>query len=159
MQNQAPVLIRVARREDGATILSMLAELAAWECAPHAPRLSPSTLESDVFGKNPKLHILVAENQSKQLVGFISYYENYSSWEGAVGIHIGDLWVSPACRGQSIGSDLLNHVASSHKEQRVDVFVIRNNEARFFYEHLGFKEQTQWILYRKESGCSSCRTL
>ena len=155
MQTQISASIRGARKEDGAAILSMLAELAAWEGAPHAPRLSPSTLNRDVFGVNPKLHILVSENQSKQLVGFISYYENYSSWEGAVGIHIGDLWVSPEGRGQSIGSALLNHVTSSHEGQRVDVFVVRNNEARFFYEHLGFKEQTQWMLYRKEPGCSS----
>ncbi|SRR6266702_2180323 len=155
MQSQIPVLIRVARQEDGASILSMLAELAGWEGAPHAPRLSPSTLDRDVFGENPKLHVLVAENQSRQLVGFISYHENYSSWEGAVGIHIGDLWVSPTCRGQSIGSALLNQVTDSHENRRVDVFVIRDNEARFFYEHFGFQEQTQWILYRKGSGCSS----
>ena len=102
-----------------------------------------------------KLHILVAEDQSGQLVGFISYYENYSSWEGAAGIHIGDLWVSPACRGQSIGAALLNRVMFSKEEQRIDVFVIRNNEARFFYEHLGFEEQTQWMLYRKNPECSS----
>ena len=152
MQNQISALIREARQEDGATVLSMLAELAAWEGAPHAPLLSLSNLDRDVFGENPKLHILVAENQSRQLVGFISYYENYSSWEGAIGVHIGDLWVSPACRGQSIGSALLNHITSSHEGCRVDVFVIRNNEARFFYEHLGFKEQTQWMLYRKEPG-------
>jgi hypothetical protein len=37
----------------------------------------------------------------------------------------------------------------------VDVFVVRDNEARFFYEHLGFKEQTQWTLYRKEPRRSS----
>ena len=155
MRTQISASIREAQKEDGAAILSMLAELAAWEGASHAPRLSLSTLDTDVFGEDRKLHILVAEDQSRQLVGFISYYENYSSWEGAAGIHIGDLWVSPACRGQSIGAALLNRVMFSNEEQRIDVFVIRNNEARFFYEHLGFKEQTQWMLYRKKPGCSS----
>ncbi|HEY1744264.1 MAG TPA: GNAT family N-acetyltransferase [Granulicella sp.] len=149
MRTQIPVSIREAQKEDGAAILSMLAELAAWEGAFHAPRLSLSALDTDVFGEDPKLHILVAVDHSRQLVGFISYYENYSSWEGAVGIHIGDLWVSPACRDQSVGSTLLHHVTSSHEGQRVDVFVVRNSQARFFYEHLGFKEQTQWMLYRK----------
>jgi ribosomal protein S18 acetylase RimI-like enzyme len=150
VQTQISASIRKAQKRDGAAILSMLAELAAWEGASHVPRLSLSALDTDVFGEDPKLHILVAEDQSTQLVGFISYYENYSSWEGAVGIHIGDLWVSPACRGQSIGSALLHHVTSSHEGERVDVFVVRNNKARFFYEHLGFKEQTQWMLYRME---------
>lgn len=155
MQTQISASVRRAQNEDGAAILSMLEELAAWEGAPHAPRLNSSTLERDVFGENARLHILVAESQSRQLVGFISYYENYSSWEGGVGIHIGDLWVSPECRGRSIGSALLDRVTSSHEGQRMDVFVVRNNEARFFYEHFGFKEQTQWRLYRKEPGCSS----
>ena len=155
MQTQISASIREAQKEDGAAILSMLAELAAWEGASHAPRLSLSTLDTDVFGEDPKLHILVAEDHSRQLVGFISYYENYSSWEGAAGIHISDLWVSPTCRGQSVGAALLNRVMFSNEEQRIDVFVVRNNEARFFYEHLGFEEQTQWMLYRKEPGCSS----
>ena len=155
MRTQISASIREAHKEDGAAILSMLAELAAWEGASHAPRLNLSALDTDVFGEDPKLHILVAEDQSGQLVGFISYYENYSSWEGAAGIHIGDLWVSPACRGQSIGAALLNRVMFSKEEQRIDVFVIRNNEARFFYEHLGFEEQTQWMLYRKNPECSS----
>ena len=151
MQTQISFSVRKAQKEDGPAILSMLAELAAWEGASHAPRLSLSTLNTDVFRDDPKLHILVAEDQSGQLTGFISYYENYSSWEGAAGIHIGDLWVSPTCRGHSIGSALLNHVMSLHERQRIDVFVVRNNDARYFYEHLGFKEQTQWMLYRKVS--------
>jgi ribosomal protein S18 acetylase RimI-like enzyme len=96
---------------------------------------------------------MVAENRAGQLVGFVSYCENYSSWEGANGIHIGDLWVSAAYRGQSIGSALLGHVTQAHEGRRVDVFVIRHNEARFFYERLGFEEQTQWLLYRREAGC------
>jgi ribosomal protein S18 acetylase RimI-like enzyme len=150
VQTEAFPSIRKAQKEDVATILSMLAELAAWEGASDAPRLNPSSLDIDVFRENPKLHILVAESQSRQLVGFISYFENYSSWKGAVGIHISDLWVSPAYRGQSIGRALLDYVISSHQGRRIDVFVARGNEARLFYEHLGFKEQTQWMLYRKE---------
>jgi hypothetical protein len=40
MQMQIPVSIRSARREDGVSLLSMLAELAAWEGAMQAPLLS-----------------------------------------------------------------------------------------------------------------------
>lgn len=141
--------IRTARREDASAILSMLAALAKWEGAAHAPRLTPAALERDVFGENPRLHILIAENQSQDPIGFISYYENYSSWEGEAGIHIGDLWVSPSYRGLRIGAALLNYVTALYEVRRVDVFVIRDNEARFFYEHLGFKEQSQWVVYRK----------
>jgi ribosomal protein S18 acetylase RimI-like enzyme len=149
------VLVRPARREDSQTIICMLADLASWEGGFHPPRLDSSVLDRDVFGIEPKLHILVAENPSKQLVGLISYYVNYSSWEGTFGVHIGDLWVSPVCRSQGIGSALLNKVTTLYEKRRMDVFVIQDNEARFFYERLGFKEQTQWTLYRKDAKCSS----
>jgi ribosomal protein S18 acetylase RimI-like enzyme len=147
--------IRPARPEDGPAILAMLAELASFEGAAHRPRLDAAALARDVFGPNPGLTIFVAENASedrlKPLVGFISYYENYSSWEGRAGIHIGDLWVSAADRGRGVGSALLRHVVSRFEGRRIDVFVIRNNaDARFVYERLGFKEQEQWCVYRIE---------
>jgi hypothetical protein len=49
---------------------------------------------------------------------------------------------------QSKGSALLNHVTARMKIDTFDVFVIRDNGARFLYEHLGFEDQTQEILYR-----------
>lgn len=152
MQDRGAITIGVARREDGASILSMLHELAASEGAPHPPRLSPSALETDVFSADPKLHMLVAKNASGENVGFVSYHVNYSSWEGAAGIHIGDLWVSPVWRNLGIGGALLKHVIDGNQHRRIDVFVVKDNDARFFYERLGFKEQTQWKLYRSEPG-------
>jgi ribosomal protein S18 acetylase RimI-like enzyme len=133
----------------------MLADLASFEGAAHAPRLDAAALARDVFGLNPTLNILIAEqasgNQFRQIDGFVSYFRNYSSWEGKPGIHISDLWVSPAVRGQGIGSALLRHVQSQNEGKRIDVFVVRDNEARLFYERLGFKEQTEWCLYRVEA--------
>jgi ribosomal protein S18 acetylase RimI-like enzyme len=130
----------------------MLTALASFEGAAHAPRLDAAALAGDVFGSSPTLNILIAEqaagNDQTQIVGFVSYFKNYSSWEGKSGIHIGDLWVSPAIRGQGIGSALLRYILSQNEGKRVDVFVVRSNEARIFYERLGFKEQTEWCLYR-----------
>ena len=133
----------------------MPATLAPFEGAAHAPRLDAAALTRDVFGSTPKLNILIAEqaagNDLGRIVDFVSYFRNYSSWEGKTGIHIGDLWVSPAIRGQGIGSALLRHVLCQNEGKRIDVFVVRNNEARIFYERLGFKEQTEWCLYRIEA--------
>jgi len=137
----------------------MLAALASFEGATHAPRLDAAALARDVFGSTPgsapKLNILIAEqaagNDRRQIVGFVSHFRNYSSWEGNTGIHIGDLWVSPPIRGQGVGSALLRHVLAQNEGKRIDVFVVRNNKARVFYERLGFKEQTGWCLYRIEA--------
>ena len=149
------VSIRTARPEDGPNVLAMLLDLASFEGAAHAPHLDAATLARDVFGPSPELNILIAEsavdNESRQLAGFISYFKNYSSWEGKAGIHIGDLWVSPLLRGQGVGSALLRAVLSQNEGKRVDVFVLRDNDARLFYECFGFKEQNRWCLYRIEA--------
>ena len=154
-EHRVPVSIRVAQPKDGPAILAMLTALESFEGAAHAPRLDAVALATDVFGSTPKLNILIAEqvagNELRQIAGFVSYFRNYSSWEGRAGIHIGDLWVSPAIRGQGVGSALLRHVLAQNEGERIDVFVIRNNEARIFYERLGFKEQTEWCLYRIEA--------
>jgi ribosomal protein S18 acetylase RimI-like enzyme len=158
-EHRVPVSIRVAQPKDGAAILAMLTALASFEGAARAPRLDAAALAGDVFGSTPKLHILIAEhaggNDLSQIAGFVSYFRNYSSWEGRTGLHIGDLWVSPAIRGQGIGSALLRHLLCKNEGRRIDVFVVRNNEARIFYERLGFKEQTEWCLYRIEAEQSS----
>jgi len=104
--------------------------------------------------RTSSVSVLVAEpavgNQARQIAGFISHLPNYSSWEGKAGIHIGDLWVSPAVRGQGVGSALLQYVLAQNSGKRVDVFVVRDNETRLFYERFGFREQDKWCLYRVE---------
>jgi len=149
------ILIRDARPSDGPAIMAMLAELAAFEGANHAPRLNGVTLARDVFGPAPRLNIAVAEianHPRAQLAGFISWFENYSSWEGRVGVHIGDLWVCPEFLGQGVAAELLRQVLSRNRGRRIDVFVIRDNAgARGFYEHLGFREKREWCLYRIEA--------
>jgi len=153
--DQGLISIRAARPEDGQAILAILADVASFEGTAHAPRRDAAVLATDVLGTTPKLNILIAEqpagNEPSKVVGFISYFRNYSSWAGKAGIHIGDLWVSPAVRGRGVGSALLRHVLTQHEGKRVDVFVIRDNEARLFYERLGFKEKKEWCLYRVET--------
>jgi ribosomal protein S18 acetylase RimI-like enzyme len=144
-----PVFIRPALPEDGPRILAMLENLASFEGAAHPPRLNLIALANDVFTLTPKLRILVAEGEAHGLLGFVSYFENYSSWEGTAGMHIGDLWVEADARSRGIGAALLRHVVSLHRSKRVDVFVLRDNDARNFYEHLGFLERKEWCLYRK----------
>jgi ribosomal protein S18 acetylase RimI-like enzyme len=150
-----PRSIRPARLEDSSAILAMLGDLASFEGAEHRPRLDTAALARDVFSLDPKLTIFVAEkvdaDQSRALVGFISCFENYSSWQGQAGIHISDLWVSAADRGRGVGAALLRHVLSRYEGKRIDVFVVRGNDgARSVYERLGFKEQKQWCLFRIE---------
>lgn len=151
-----PFLIRAAERRDASAILEMLADLALFEGADHLPLLDSAALQRDVFGADPRLHIVVAEltaeDSARKPAGFVSWFETYSSWVGSTGIHICDLWTCPGLRGQGIGTALLRNVLAPFAGKRVDVFVVRTNEtARSFYEGMGFKEQREWCLYRIES--------
>jgi len=146
------VRVRPACVEDGPKILAMLTDLASFEGAPHHPHLSHEVLQRDVFGLSPKLRIMVAEGKPATLVGIVVCFENYSTWEGRVGIHITDLWVEPEARGQGVGETLIEEVIALHPQERIDAFVLRENKARWFYEHLGFVEQKEWCLYRRAAG-------
>lgn len=150
------ISIRAATPQDRPAILAMLADLASFEGADHHPRLDATSLERDVFSPAPRFHIVLAEQSDEggfmQPAGFISWFENYSSWEGRTGIHIGDLWVCAVVRRHGVASALLRHVLTRQKGKRIDVFVVRDNaEARAFYQHLGFKEKIEWCLYRIEA--------
>jgi ribosomal protein S18 acetylase RimI-like enzyme len=154
--SRRPFLIRPAMRRDASAILEMLVGLASFEGAENPPRLDSAALRRDVFGPAPRLHIVVAElttgTSTRELAGFVSWFENYSSWVGRAGIHIGDLWIRPEHRGQGIATALFENVFAPFAGERVDVFVIRTNQkARTFYEGRGFQEQKEWCLYRVES--------
>ena len=151
MRTMHPVSIRPALPEDGPRILAMLGNLASFEGAAHPPRLDLLALANDVFTPTPRLRILVAENEASAFLGVISYFENYSSWERQAGIHITDLWVEAEARRHGVGAALIRHVISLHRAKRIDVFVLRENDARTFYEHLRFSEQKEWCLYRRDA--------
>jgi ribosomal protein S18 acetylase RimI-like enzyme len=154
MPMNSEFVVRAAEIEDTPAILAMLAELAAFEGAQHPPRVDATSLRRDAFGTEPRLHVLVAEGSDSNLVGFVTLYPNYSTWEGAPGFHIGDLWVSQESRGLGIAAALIREVVLRCLEQggrRVDAFVLRDNPARGFYERLGFRERDEWSLYRLDA--------
>jgi ribosomal protein S18 acetylase RimI-like enzyme len=149
------IRIRSAKITDITSILGMLAALAEFENALHPPRLDRESVERDVLGPDPRLFIAIADvvdNQRPRAAGFISWFENYSSWQGSAGIHIGDLWTCPEYRRMGVASKLVNHVLSQCQRKRVDLFVLHVNEvARAFYERHGFQSRAEWCLYRMEA--------
>jgi len=152
-ESPSEFIVREAVPRDAEAVVSMLTELAAFEGAEHAPLLDVQAIERNAFGPQRRFNLLVAEDRRKihgMLVGFVSWFENYSSWEGAPGVHVGDLWVSAEYRNRSVGRALLNRVLSEQAGKRIDLYVLRNNlKARAFYEALGFTGQHNWCLYRR----------
>jgi ribosomal protein S18 acetylase RimI-like enzyme len=88
--------------------------------------------------------VTVAEN-SGLLVGCCLWVMTYSSWRGAKGIYISDIYVMEHARDQKVGDKLLRRVARDAQASgatfiKLEVDVT-NSKARAFYERRGFKHK------------------
>jgi GNAT superfamily N-acetyltransferase len=145
--------VRPAQPEDVVTMMAMLRELAAFEQAPPgALQCSEDDLRRDGFGPQARFTCLLAEADGR-VIGFVNVFATYSSWLGRPGLMVHDLFVRPQDRGQGAGGALIRAVARLGVERgcgRIDVNVLAWNEARGFYEQLGFSPQADWVLHRLE---------
>ncbi len=147
-----PVEIREARREDAATILDLVLELAEFEELSHKVKATQKDFEALGFGDKPYFHCLLAEEEARPL-GFALYFHNFSTFEGRPGIYLEDLYVSPAARQKGVGRALLARLAQICVEQdfrRLDLSVLHWNPARSFYQRIGMTHESEWLGYRLE---------
>ena len=156
-----PLTIRPATKSDIPQILQFIHDLATYEREPQAVVATEADLLRDGFGPTPRFHCLIAElppttNQhpttTNQPVGFALYFHNYSTWRAHHGIHIEDLYVHPAQRGQGIGKALLTRIAAIAAAEgcpRLQWDVLEwNTPAIGFYEQMGAHMLTQWRTMR-----------
>lgn len=146
-----PMTIRPATRDDIATILHFVRELAIYEKAEHEMQATCAHLERTMFCENPAVFGLICLDGDTP-VGFAVYFFNYSTWQGRHGLYLEDLYVSPECRGRGAGKALLQHLAAIAVEKdcgRFEWSVLDWNAPSIaFYESLGAKPQSEWIRYR-----------
>ncbi len=147
----ATLNIRPATPADVPHILAFIRELAEYEREPDAVHATEGDLFRDGFGPSKRFHCLIAELDSAP-IGFALYFHNYSTWRGHTGIHIEDLYVRPAHRGQGIGRALLTHVAAialSEGCPRLQWDVLEwNTPAIGFYERMGATMLMEWRTMR-----------
>ena len=58
------------------------------------------------FGPEPRFRVLLAQEQAVTL-GFCLFLPEYSSWRGAMGVFVQDIYVRPGARGKGLGRGLL----------------------------------------------------
>ncbi len=151
MERQSGLVVRLATAQDVTEILRFIHELAAFEQEPDAVRATASDLHRDGFGPVPRFHVFLAEWDG-EAVGFALYFYNYSTWEGHHGIHLEDLYVTPAFRGRGVGQALLSKVAGVAVVEgcaRLEWNVLDwNHTAIDFYRDLGAQFRSEWRLMR-----------
>ena len=104
--------IREATPADVPEILAMIHELADYEKAPHEVVATPGLLRDALFGSDPAVYALIAEDdETGAAVGFALWFRNFSTWLGRHGVYLEDLYVRPSHRGHGYGKALLQELA------------------------------------------------
>jgi GNAT superfamily N-acetyltransferase len=142
--------IRRIRDSDVDTVVALVHDLAAYEKAPSQCRLTASRLHAALFGPAPAVFGHVAETGG-EIVGFMLWFLNFSTWRGVHGIYLEDLYVRPELRGSGLGRALLATLARECVDNgyaRLEWSVLDWNPATGFYRSLGATPMDEWTVYR-----------
>ncbi|MCX6403882.1 MAG: GNAT family N-acetyltransferase [Actinobacteria bacterium] len=147
--------IRAARPEEAQKILDFIMELAIYEKCPEEAVATLEDIANTFFTENPQVFCNFVE-VGNQIVGFVVWYLNYSTWTGTHGIYVEDLFVLPEHRGNGYGKALLTYLANvcvTRGYERLQWWVLNWNQPSIeFYESLGAKPMNEWTVMRVDEG-------
>lgn len=143
--------IRFARADDAGTIHRFVVGLAEYEREPDAVEVTPAVLRAQLASVRPPFECLLAEVDGDP-VGLALFFPTYSTWRGAVGIHLEDLFVLEPWRRRGIGRALVRRLAALALERgcgRLELAVLDwNAPAIAFYRALDCVPLDAWTTYR-----------
>ena len=144
-------LIRPAAREDAALIHAFIRELAEYEKLTEDVTASEADIARALFGPNPRVFCDIAEWNGEP-AGFALWFYNFSTFRGAHGIYLEDLFVRPQFRGAGLGKALLANLAQRAVREgcaRVEWAVLDWNAPSIaFYKSLGALPMDEWTVFR-----------
>jgi ribosomal protein S18 acetylase RimI-like enzyme len=83
------------------------------------------------------------------VAGMALFFTNYSTWRGAPGVYLEDLFVRPAFRRRGYANALLKELAAETLRlggKRLEWACLKWNEVALkFYESLGAKRMDEWV--------------
>lgn len=150
--------VREAIKNDMPQVLDLIKELAVFEKEPDAVEISVADLEREGFGDTPLFTCFVAQIDDK-IVGAALVYYRFSTWKGRT-LHLEDLIVKEAHRGQGIGEALYRRVmwfAHDRGLKRVAWDVLSWNQGAIrFYERSGATIVKDWrVVHMDEKGLNN----
>jgi GNAT superfamily N-acetyltransferase len=145
------VKLRAAVASDVPVLLGFIHELAAFERAPDAVKMTEPQLTDALFGQLPRAEALLVELDGAPQAAVI-WYQSFNTWTGRPGLAVEDVYVREAYRGRGIGQAMFKHLAKLAVERgyaRMEWSVLDwNTPAIEFYQSLGATDQTDWRRYR-----------
>ncbi|MGG5370329.1 N-acetyltransferase family protein [Enterococcus sp. AZ196] len=142
--------IVAAKQGEVSVILKMIKELAEYEGLLDEVTATEEDLTESLFVQH-QAQVILAKDKS-EVIGFALYFINYSTFIGRGGVYLEDLYVRPSYRGSGAGKALIKKLAQIAVEiggQRLQWWCLKNNTSSLdFYEHIGAKQQDDWIVLR-----------
>lgn len=142
--------LKFAERNDVSLILEFIKEFAVHEEMRDMVTATEESLIDELFDKK-FAEVILAELYGKP-VAFALFYHSYSTFLGAPGIYLEDLYVKPKYRSEGIGTAILAYIASLAIERgckRLDWDCLDwNADSISFYKDLGATQMDEWTTYR-----------
>jgi GNAT superfamily N-acetyltransferase len=149
----AALAVRPATPADIPALCVLKLKLLAAEKSLHVATASEDDWLRDGFGPAAKFTALVAERGGAiigNVVGMATYSKRgFPGWRGTT-LFMHDLYVEEAHRGHGCARALMAHlaaVAQSEGAAFIELTVDKSNDAREFYERLGFAHVSQCMSY------------
>jgi len=136
------VKISRAEEKDASVIRTMLFELEDAMGTSGGVKCKVEDIRRFGFSESPCFYALIAW-RGTEAVGLAIFFREFSTWKGAPGVYVQDLYVSASMRSTGLGRELMEAVYQYAR--RWDVVYCKlatrtdNKPAIAFYERLGFK--------------------
>jgi ribosomal protein S18 acetylase RimI-like enzyme len=135
--------LRPMRKGEAEAVAAMVRGLAEHIGTGFVPRLTAERLAA----AGDLIDVVVAEDEAGSLAGACLGLMTFSTWRGAPGLYVVDLFVRPEARGQKLGEALLRFQARRFASRGATFIKLEvdetNGGAERFYARLGFAKKVQ----------------
>lgn len=149
-------VLRPAVSEDISQIIALMRDMAEFEKMLDQFEATETAIYDNLFGAEPaaKALVITTQDQPDQLVAYIFWFHNYSTFKARRGLYLEDIYIAPAHRNQGLGGFVLKSLA----QKAIDLDCARfewvvldwNQNAIDFYEHHEASVLHQWRIVRLE---------
>ncbi len=143
--------VRPATPEDTPALFHLLQKKAEFDQKIHSLTGTPEALQADLFGEPSYIEAIIAESDG-EVVGFATFFHNYSTFLTKPGLYVDDLFILPSHRRQGLGKAILGYLAQLAVKRdcgRLEWLVaVWNDNAIAFYKQMGASVLPDWRICR-----------